>query len=367
MSLNSSGAAPKRKSPIARWLLSFTILAICGILLASQKHDKLILTCNGIDATPQEALRACDFLLKWTAKEPSSRSLLHRHKLRAYMREQNLDDALVQADLAIKEDPESYVPWMWRSTVLARSDRNAEAMEAIETALSLQPGEDYSWHLAAKTELLRRLDRHDEARKLANEAIKIEGADPWAWNNAGKFDFEDRDYVAASVSFSNALREDQRNRYARHMFFQSCVLVGDECPVLFVEDQGTFTELGCDEAMIAVLPLFPMWQLNSDTSEGPEKLREYLFGNSLLKTGLFARYAKGMERLVDGGTGRDVESFAALARVFQCVRDARKETELDWLEKQIQSAFDQAYPARVSENALLWAQKIYVPDPRKQG
>ncbi len=367
MSLDPSDPAPKRRSHIARWLLSFTILAICGVLLLGQKHDKLILTCNGIRATPQEALDACDFLLTWTAKEPSTRSLLHRHKLRAHMRTQNFDDALIEADLAIAEDPESYVPWMWRSTVLARSNRNTEAMEAIEKAISLEPGKHLGWHLAAKTELLRRLDRFDEARQLANEAIQTKGAGAWAWNNVGKFDFEDQDYASSSVSFSNALREEPHNRYARRMFFRSCDLADGECPVLYAEDAGDTADIGCDEAMIAALPLFPIWQLNADTSAGPEKLLEFLAGRSTLQSGLFARYAKGMERVVDGKTGEDVESFAVVARVFQCVQDARQEIEPDWLEKQTQNAFDRAYPARTKENALLWAKKVYLPDPSKQG
>ncbi len=257
MSLDPSDPAPKRRSHIARWLLSFTILAICGVLLLGQKHDKLILTCNGIRATPQEALDACDFLLTWTAKEPSTRSLLHRHKLRTHMRTQNFDDALIEADLAIAEDPESYVPWMWRSTVLAMSNRYEEALSAVISADALSRGKSRDWILSTRIKLLRRLGRLDEVEPIVEDAISTGDVGPGIWRYVGYFRLKAGKHASAAQAFATALRADPGSNYARRKFFEACMQAGPGCPALYQKERASYPSLSCAKAGMKWANLYP--------------------------------------------------------------------------------------------------------------
>ncbi|MCG7522675.1 hypothetical protein [Ruegeria sp. Ofav3-42] len=103
--------APKRRFSFVRVLTILVILATGALLFLGEKRRELVSVYSQSSGDPQTALAACDDLLNWKDWEPSSRSLVYRHKMRVYLSQGDRTAALEEVELAITADPESQVPW----------------------------------------------------------------------------------------------------------------------------------------------------------------------------------------------------------------------------------------------------------------
>ncbi|WP_171132036.1 MULTISPECIES: tetratricopeptide repeat protein [unclassified Ruegeria] len=251
------------KSLLGKFRVSSFTLIIASILIAASgavlqfgdKHREIVRTCNLIDSHPQDAVAACDTLLKWSAVFPTTRSLIHRHKLRAFMQLKDWDSARAEAELAIRETPNSYIPWGWKAFVLVKTEDYAEAMVAVDRALELQPND--AWSLQTKVKLLSRINRHDEILPFLEDAIEHRDAGVWAWNRIGRIHLYQKDHHRAALAFAEAIRTELDSSYARRKLFEACILAGSDCPALFPEDRAGYETLSCKVAGAQWLKLYP--------------------------------------------------------------------------------------------------------------
>ncbi|WP_131551055.1 tetratricopeptide repeat protein [Phaeobacter piscinae] len=175
--------------------------------------------------------------------------------MRAHMWNRDWEAAQSEADLAIAEDPESRVPWQWKALAHARAEEYPAAMEAIEAALEIAPGNDYS--LETKAKLLRRMDRLSEVEPLVEDAIANHKVGPWAWSYAGYFRLRAKEYRPSALAFSEALHADPHNAYDRRKFLEACRLAGPDCPPLFPEKRASYAELSCEDIALQFAEQYP--------------------------------------------------------------------------------------------------------------
>jgi tetratricopeptide (TPR) repeat protein len=356
MSFNTSAEPAKRGLTFVRVLIVVVLLAIGAVSFLGKKHSDMVKVCNLGLGEPQDALATCDFLLKWTAYEPSTRSLLYRHRMRIFMVQEDWVAAEVEADLAISEDPQNPVPWNWKALVLARAENYPEALRVVETTLGFAPGNDYT--LETKAKLLQRMDRYDEIEPLVEDAIANYDVGVWAWNTAGSLRLRKKAYQAAAVAFAGGLAVDPANIRSRKKFFETCRLAASDCPDLFPEQFMEIPLQSCDEAIENLWIAFPNWPQDFGEGEQYESALHYVYSVSPLQSGIFQSYVNGLRGVELGANGTFVQMFAQLDRALACVHEARSDLAPNTLETKLQGDFDRIFPAQLRGNAVRWATKV---------
>ncbi|WP_171101536.1 M48 family metallopeptidase [Ruegeria sp. HKCCD7255] len=345
------------KSLLGKFRVSSFTLIIASILIAASgavlhfgdKHREIVRTCNLIDSHPQDAVAACDTLLKWSAVFPTTRSLIHRHKLRAFMQLKDWDSARAEVELAIRETPNSYIPWGWKAFVLVKTEDYAEAMVAVDRALELQPND--AWSLQTKVKLLSRMNRHDEILPFLEDVTEHHDAGFWAWNRIGRIRLKEKDYHSAALAFAGGVVADTENRRNRRDFFKACNLNGPQCPMLFPAHQDEGASQSCRASIERLSTLFPAWPWD----ESSQAVENYLYQTSPVQSGLILAYKRSLDGVVNGRSGRYPNTFKELHDTLACVRAARVEIETNWWEQRLEDDLKRSYPSHIVNNALRWA------------
>ncbi len=287
MTIETPSKGSKRTRAVARILLVLVLLGIAGVSVLGKKHEELVLTCNLVSDDPQKSLKACDFLLKWTAREPSTRSLLYRHRMRAHMVQGDTDAALREAELAIAADPQSEIPLQWKASILAGKEDFAAGLEVINTALELSPGNDYS--LETKAKFLRRMGRFVEVEPLVEDAIANYQVGPWAWSYAGYFRLRAKAYASSAEAFAQALRSEPLNKYDSRKFMEACRLAGQDCPVLFPDHTETYAPQNCQDIYAEFGKWYPAFDDGGGQGSGYGALKRF-FEEDREHAALIAQY-----------------------------------------------------------------------------
>ncbi len=357
MTSEDSSGSPKRRLKLIRWLTVLVLLAIGGVFFLSAEHKKLIETCNFRKADPQEKLAACDVLLTWTAHEPSTRSLIHRHKMRVHMLQEDWDAALGEADLAAQADPESPVPWQWKALILARTKNFPDALNMIDQALTLDPGNDYS--LETKAKLFRSQGRWGGLRQLVFEAVDNYSVGRWAWSYAGYFRLQDHEYRASALAFAQALRLEPNNTYDRRKFFEACRAAGSECPRMLADDYGAKEMPSCEDTGISVVELFPDWREIQSIEPEASAPQENIFTKHNVKFTIYLRYLDALSTIEDGRNASNLASKAiVLSRALDCISLQSDGSPKGRLEERVRSDLDRMFPEYVRQNQLQWAELV---------
>ncbi len=161
MSFNSPIQTMNRSVPVVRIAALVVIMITAAMVYVRHQNQILLNACaNGID-DPEAALVACtEAQSAMVVPIPQHVSLIHRHRMRAYMLLGDAEGVLREVDLAIAADPTSEVPWQWKAWYFARAENYQAAMVAIEAALKIAPENDYS--IQMKRKLLLAMGSVDE-------------------------------------------------------------------------------------------------------------------------------------------------------------------------------------------------------------
>ncbi|MDA7966992.1 hypothetical protein [Ruegeria sp.] len=248
-------ATQKRPFSFVRVLALFGVLAIFPVLYLADKHEDLVKTCNLNPGEPQDTLAACDTLLTWTAWTPETRSLMHRHKMRVFIKQKDWDAALQEVDLAIAEDPQSPVPWQWKSLILARAEDYRASLRAIDEALKLDPEDEYS--LKNKYKLLSELEEYGAIDDMVSQNWSKDESADWlpggeqqeiTWNPS-RFPKSQAAFLEYALKLRDDLAGDLYNPKLRWQFTLSCTLLAANCPPLLPEKRGSYPNLECNDVI----------------------------------------------------------------------------------------------------------------------
>ncbi len=322
MNSDNAPVPQKRRSKFARVLTVLVLLAIGGMFFLNSEHQKLIETCNFRKADPQEKLAACDTLLTWTAHEPSTRSLIYRHKMRVYMLQEDWDAAQREADFAVAADPDNPVPWQWQATIFAKAEDYPAALQSIGKALILDAGNDFS--LETKAKLLRRMDRWDDLEQLVDDSVRNYQVGAWAWSYSGYFKLRAKEYQASALAFAKALKIDHGNAYYRRKFFEACRGAGADCPLLFFDSIDENFELTCDETFPYLATIFVNWERLKIQESEFDDLQQYFYATPPLRSGIFLEYLDSLSKMESGRVSKNrAEKFRLYSYIVLMLIPAR--------------------------------------------
>lgn len=92
-------------------------------------------------------------------------------------------DAITALDRALSLDPENEIAWINKGTALARLGRLSEALKCYNSAIKVNPSYEVAWN--NKGNALARLGRHELAVECYSRALQIDPAYRTAWVNKG--------------------------------------------------------------------------------------------------------------------------------------------------------------------------------------
>ncbi|WP_420585873.1 tetratricopeptide repeat protein [Ruegeria sp.] len=313
MNTDTPAESAKRKVSFVRVAIVLVVLTIVAVPVLGKKHDELIRTCNLAPGDPQDALAACDVLLNWTTYKPSTRSLMHRHKMRIYMAQQDWDAALNEVDLAIAEDSDSEVPWQWKSYVLAKTGDHEGALSAIDTALEHAPGSDYSMEM--KGTLFREMGLSDEFQAYFTDVLVSYPNRLWVWKTWGNSLLEDKLYDQLIEVTSAALKRDPLIDNLLKYYHSACLGAGPKCPPLFPERRDGYPELSCSDAMEQFDFFDKKLKETGLKTVGELYAKETIWS----KRNIIAVYTGQVFVLTDGDPREAAEHFIVVSKVFDCM------------------------------------------------
>jgi tetratricopeptide (TPR) repeat protein len=94
-----------------------------------------------------------------------------------------LADAVEALDRALAVNPENEIAWINKGTALSRMGRMNEALRCYNSAIKVNPSYEVAWN--NKGNALARLGRHELALECYDRALVIDGAYRTAWVNKG--------------------------------------------------------------------------------------------------------------------------------------------------------------------------------------
>ncbi|MCG7522676.1 M48 family metallopeptidase [Ruegeria sp. Ofav3-42] len=202
--------------------------------------------------------------------------------------------------------------------IYARAKDYPPALVAIDKALALAPGDDYS--LETKAKLLRSMGRWDDLEVLVDNAVTNFDVGAWAWRYSGYFKLRAKEYRESALAFAQAVRRDPGNAYQRRKFFEACREAGPDCPPLFPERRASYPVLSCDEAIRKWGEQYPKFVETMARESGYENLDEYFEkGGVHAKVTLQAiLFGPAMSVLTDFPSD-SAARFVLENRVFECV------------------------------------------------
>jgi len=131
-----------------------------------------------------------------------------------YWRTHNFDMAVATAQNAIRIHPEYARAWSYLGMSYKEQGRNAEALEAFERAMAIDPG-DYPWTLNNHAELLILAGRHEEAVTISRKALEALPGDPWCLALLGRAYYYLGDYQQAHTALTEAAGKESQDMRIR--------------------------------------------------------------------------------------------------------------------------------------------------------
>jgi protein O-GlcNAc transferase len=154
-----------------------------------------------------EAAKAEAIFAKLVRAEP--RNAEYQRQLgRTLAKQGKLEAALVRLRQAVAVKRDAVDAWLDLAGQLAEAHRITEAQEAIDKALTLNPGN--ARLLEGKVTLLRRLGLSAQAQAVLTEIVAADPAAAWARYQFG-LSIADRDRASANTHFAEACRLDPAN------------------------------------------------------------------------------------------------------------------------------------------------------------
>lgn len=249
--------APARSRVSIIRVTAILVVMIAAVLGYSRvRSQPLLEVCENAHHDPVPALEACDAYLNALIFIPSeSVSLIHRHKMRAYMKQEDWEAAQLQVDLAIAADPVSPVPWQWKAKAFLNSADYRAALQAIDKSLTLKPDNAYS--LKTKHKLLMLLEEYkiiDDmiSRKWINGEVAhwlpSDGLQEITWNPS-RFPKSQAAFLNFTLALRGDLISDLHNHKLRKKFTMYCRLLAANCPPLLPDRRESYLKAGCEKAI----------------------------------------------------------------------------------------------------------------------
>jgi serine/threonine protein kinase len=137
------------------------------------------------------------------ATESRKRLLGRTRRLDLLLELQHYDEALVVADLILKERPEDGIAWLAQGIALSKQGRWEAAITALDLALALQPNSAAG--LLERGHVLKALKRYPEAVMAYDEAIAVQGDLVDAWLDRAICLEQLQQYEAAMLSYNQVM------------------------------------------------------------------------------------------------------------------------------------------------------------------
>lgn len=319
-------ATQKRPFSIVRLLALLAVLAIFPVLYLADKHQTLVEVCNLDPGEPQDTLAACDTLLTWTAWTPETRSLMHRHKMRVFIKQEDWDAAVREVDLAIAEDPQSPVPWQWKSMILARAEDYRASLGAIDEALKLDPEDEYS--LENKYKLLSELEEYGAIDDMFSQKWNSDKSTDWlpdgelqeiTWHPS-RFPKSQAVFLEYTLKLRDDLAGDLHDPKLRWNFILHCRLLAGNCPPLLPEKRASYPNPGCDKVVEDFERQHPKLVKNKIGKHGYQTLHDLVKMERLNATQIFqASYVATLVHFEHNPSPEVSGQLIVSHRMFECL------------------------------------------------
>ncbi len=167
-------------------------------------HGKILEQLDRHDAALSAYNKAINIKADFQLATESRKRLLGRtRRLDLLLELQHYDEALLVADLILKERPEDSMAWLAQGIALSKQRRWDAAITALDLALALQPKSAAG--LLERGHVLKALKRYPEAVMAYDEAIAVQGDLVDAWLDRAICLEQLQQYEAAMLSYNQVM------------------------------------------------------------------------------------------------------------------------------------------------------------------